>query len=127
VPVLDGETRHLRHLHAHITTLQPGAGYEPHADAYDVCIVVLEGTIETLGERVGPSSIVYCCAGELHGMRNAGDVPALYLVYEFHGRHANREQPSIQPGGSRVWRVARNPRLWRPAICHVARRLRRRR
>lgn len=85
--VLEGETRCLRRLQSHLTTLQPGAGYDPHVDAHDVAIVVLEGTLETLGEQVGPDSVVFYAAGESHGMRNVGDVPAVYLVFEFHGRH----------------------------------------
>lgn len=87
--VLDGETRYLRHLHAHVTVLQPGGGYDPHTDAYDVAILVLDGTVETLGEQAGPNSVVFYAAGQPHGMRNAGDVPAAYLVFELHGRHSN--------------------------------------
>ena len=41
--LLEGETACLRRLHSHLTTLQPGAGYDPHVDAHDVAIVVLEG------------------------------------------------------------------------------------
>jgi len=120
--VLDGETRYLRHLNAHITTLQPGAGYDPHADAYDVGIVVFEGSVETLGERVGPRSVIFYSAGELHGMRNVGETPAVYLVFEFHGRHSRRRQPAADRSG-RLWRVARDPRRWKPAALHVGRRL----
>jgi quercetin dioxygenase-like cupin family protein len=85
---LEGETRYLRKLHSHVTTLQPGAGYAPHVDAHDVAIVVLEGTVESLGEEVGPDGVIFYAAGESHGMRNVGDVPAVYLVFEFHGRHS---------------------------------------
>ena len=85
--VLEGETKCLRRLHSHVTTLQPGAGYAPHVDAHDVAIVMLEGTVETLGERVGPDSVIFYAAGEPHGMQNVGDIPAVYLVFEFHGRH----------------------------------------
>lgn len=77
-------THCLGKLHAHQTTLQPGAGYDPHADAYDVAILLLSGEVETLGERLTPLGIVYYSAGELHGMRNVGSVPAVYLVFEFH-------------------------------------------
>lgn len=97
--VLEGQTTHLRQLHAHVTTLQPDAGYDPHVDAYDVGIVVLEGTVETLGERVGPCGVVFYAAGESHGMRSVGDGPATYLVFEFHGR---------QPKGYASKRIARS-------------------
>ena len=78
-------THSLNKLHAHVTTLQPGAGYEPHADPYDVAIVLLSGEVETIGARVRPLGLVYYSAGELHGIRNVGQAPATYLVFEFHG------------------------------------------
>jgi uncharacterized cupin superfamily protein len=77
-------THCLGKLHAHLTILQPGGGYEPHADAYDVAIVLLSGEVETIGQRVTPLGIIYYSAGELHGMRNVGSAPATYLVFEFH-------------------------------------------
>ena len=46
--VFERPTRCLRKLHCHTSTLTPGAGYDPHSDAYDVAIIVLEGEIETL-------------------------------------------------------------------------------
>ena len=77
-------TQLLGKLHAHLTTLQPGAGYEAHADPYDVAIVLFSGEVETVGERIRPLGLVYYSAGELHGMRNVGTTPATYLVFEFH-------------------------------------------
>jgi quercetin dioxygenase-like cupin family protein len=83
--VFEGPTAYVRKLHCHASTLTPGAGYEPHTDAYDVAIVVLEGEVETLGERVGPHSVIFYPAGEPHGMRNPGEAIAKYVVFEFHG------------------------------------------
>lgn len=83
-PVLEGPTSYLGRLHAHVTTLQPGGGYAPHVDAYDVAIVTLSGTVETLSQQVDPLSVIYCGAGEPHGMRNIGTGPARYLVFELH-------------------------------------------
>jgi uncharacterized cupin superfamily protein len=113
--VWDGGTEYLRHFHAHITVLEPGAGYEPHVDAYDVGIVVLEGTVETLGERVGPHGTVFYLAGEPHGMRNVGDEPAVYLVFEFHGRHTGipRRRARVVHLASRA---ARAPRRLKRAL-----------
>jgi quercetin dioxygenase-like cupin family protein len=113
---LEGETRCLRRLQSHLTTLQPGAGYDPHVDAHDVAIVVLEGTVETLGEQVGPDSVVFYAAGESHGMRNVGDVPAIYLVFELHGRHLPPQGANGEPSGpgARVRAFAHRARrrLW---------------
>jgi len=82
--VFEGPTAYLGRLHTHVTILQPGGGYEPHVDAYDVAIVTLSGTVETLGQRVEPLSVIYYAAGERHGMRNVGTGVARYLVFEFH-------------------------------------------
>jgi mannose-6-phosphate isomerase-like protein (cupin superfamily) len=88
--ILEGPTLYLDKLHCHFTELQPGAGYAPHADPYDVVIVVLHGEVETLGRRVKPAGVVYCAAGEQHGMLNPGTTPARYLVFEFHRQRAPR-------------------------------------
>lgn len=89
--VLDFPTRHLKRLHCHVSLLQPGAGYDPHRDRYDVAILLLQGTVETLGRKVEPFSLIYYSAGEVHGMRNIGNSPACYLVFEFHpGPAGNR-------------------------------------
>jgi hypothetical protein len=72
----------------------PGAGYEPHVDAYDVAIFVVSGKVETLGQVVEPNSVIFYSAGEPHGMKNVGQEPAKYLVFEMHG-----------PGSSHVVRA----------------------
>src|SRR3972149_5461624 len=84
--VFEGPTVHLRKLHCHSSTLTPGAGYDPHIDAYDVAIVVIEGEVETLGESVGPNSVIFYPGGEPHGMYNPGKTIAKYVVFEFHKR-----------------------------------------
>ena len=73
-------------LHCHSSVLQPGHGYEPHVDAYDVAIIVMEGAVEVDGRRVGPFGIIHHPAGTAHGIRNPEDAPARYLVFEFHHR-----------------------------------------
>jgi mannose-6-phosphate isomerase-like protein (cupin superfamily) len=83
--VLDAPTRWLRKLHCHTTRLEVGAGYAPHADPYDVAILVQSGVVKTLGREVGRGNLIYYPAGELHGMRNVGDEVAHYIVFEFHG------------------------------------------
>jgi uncharacterized cupin superfamily protein len=88
-PVFEGPTNFLKKLHCHISTLSPKAGYEPHADGYDVSIVVLEGEIETLGKRLRPHGVIFYAAGEPHGMYNPGEVTAKYIAFEFHGHRSN--------------------------------------
>lgn len=85
----EGPTNFLGKLHVHYSEVDPGAGYEPHRDDYDVAIVVLSGTIETLGQEVEPFGVVYYAANELHGLRGKGAEPARYLVFEFHASQDN--------------------------------------
>ena len=82
--VFEGATVYLKKLHCHTSTLLPGAGYDEHIDDYDVVLVILEGEVETLGERAGPHSVVFYPAGKPHGLVNPGEVTARYLVFEFH-------------------------------------------
>ena len=100
--LFEGPTAYLRKLHCHASTLVPGSGYEAHIDAYDVGIIVLEGEIETLGERVSQGAIFYR-AGEPHGIRNPGSAIAKYVVFEFHGNQvASGESTFPDPhGGAR--------------------------
>jgi hypothetical protein len=114
--LLDTETEYLRHLRAHVTVLQLGAGYAPHIDAYDVGIIVLEGTVETLGERVGQHGLVFYAAGEPHGMTNVGTVLAVYVVFEFHGRHRDTDEPYDPRLSRRLLNVLRDPDRLKAAI-----------
>jgi mannose-6-phosphate isomerase-like protein (cupin superfamily) len=84
-PIFEGPTRYLRKLHCHVSTVRPGAGYDPHDDGYDVAIVLLEGIVETVGQRVEAPSAIFYSADHPHGLRNVGDTPAQYVVFEFHG------------------------------------------
>ncbi len=83
--MFEGPTAYLQKLHCHVSTFTPGSGYDPHADAYDVAIIVLEGEVETLGDRVRPYGVIFYRADEPHGIRNPGEAVAKYLVFEFHG------------------------------------------
>lgn len=92
--VFEGRTQWLRKLHCHTSRLEPGAGYAPHADAYDVAILVLSGQVQTLGREAGKGDLIFYPAGELHGMRNPGAEAAHYLVFEWHGGEVNIHRPA---------------------------------
>ena len=100
--LFEGATAYLDKLHAHVTDLQPGAGYEPHEDAHDVAIILFDGVIETVGKRLTAPAVTYHAGGTLHGMHNPGAQVARYLVFEFHGKpgqlHAPNEgdEPSVR-------------------------------
>ena len=84
--IFEGPTSYLKKIQSHVTTLAPQAGYAPHKDPYDVVLVVLDGEVETLGQRTGPHSVIFYAAGEPHGMHNPNRTEtARYVVFEFHG------------------------------------------
>jgi hypothetical protein len=83
--LFESPTAHLDKFHSHASTLYPGAGYSAHADGHDVVILLLEGTVETIGQQVPAPSVIVYSAHKPHGMRNPGDAPAKYVVFEFHG------------------------------------------
>ena len=109
--LLNGPTALLGKLHSHLTVLAPGGTYESHVDPYDVAFVVLSGAIETIGATAGPNTVLYCAAGEPHGMRNPGAEPARYLVFEFHRPAAVKDappRPLVVRAGKRLLRP-----IWR--------------
>lgn len=83
--VFEGATGDLALLHCHASAVAPGAGYEPHVDQHDVVLVVVSGTIETVGRRIAGLGVVFVPAGVPHGLRNPGRTGASYLVFELHG------------------------------------------
>lgn len=116
-PIFEGATAYLRKLHGHASTLGPGAGYEPHVDAYDVGILVLEGEVETLGERVQPHGVIFYRAGEPHGIRNPGSAIAKYLVFEFHG--SQRTLESALPRAPSLIAKLADGRRWKGKLKHL--------
>ena len=83
--VFEGATHFLNKLHVHRSVLLPGGGYEPHADPYDVLIVLFQGAVRTMGRTMTAPAFFYHPAGSLHGIRTLGETPARYLVVEMHG------------------------------------------
>jgi mannose-6-phosphate isomerase-like protein (cupin superfamily) len=90
-----GSTAHLLRLEAHLSAQAPGGGVTPHVDAYDAALVLLDGCLETVGQRVDAPAVVFYAAGEPHGIRNPGLQPASYLVFEFHGTAISKGSTSI--------------------------------
>jgi len=86
--VVQQPTATLDELEIHITTLNPGqTPHAPHQHPDEELLIVKEGTVESLvnGElkRVGPGSIIFQAANQLHSIRNVGDVPATYHVIKW--------------------------------------------
>lgn len=97
--LFEGATGFLETLHAHTSVAVPGAGYEAHRDAHDVALLMYSGTIK-IGMRVlkGPG-LAYFPASELHGLRNIGNEPARYLVFEFHSSRCAPLDPATWSDG----------------------------
>jgi len=78
-----GPTATLDELECHASTLNPGqSAHAPHQHPEEELTVVKEGTVEVLvnGElkRVGPGSVVFQAANQLHSIKNVGTTPAVY-------------------------------------------------
>ena len=80
-----------------------------------MAIIILEGEVETLGERVKPCSVIFHPAGESHGMRNPGGSPARYVVFEFHGDGARATETPVVPETVRARKLI-DPRRWKSTI-----------
>lgn len=86
--VVQQPTATLDELEIHITTLNPGeTPHAPHQHPDEELLVVKEGTVESLNngelKRVGPGSIIFQAANQLHSIRNVGTVPATYTVIKW--------------------------------------------
>jgi quercetin dioxygenase-like cupin family protein len=86
--VVQQPTATLDELEIHITTLNPGESpHAPHQHPDEELVVVKEGTVESLvnGQlrRVGPGSIIFQAANQVHSIRNVGSGPATYHVIKW--------------------------------------------
>jgi XRE family transcriptional regulator, regulator of sulfur utilization len=83
--VFRNPTATLDELEIHVTTLPPGqASHAPHKHADEEIVIVKEGTLEAMVEgqtrKLGPGSVIFEASNQMHGLRNAGDTPAIYYV-----------------------------------------------
>lgn len=81
--IFEGPTRLLGRLHAHASFARPGVGSDPHEDAHDVAVILLDGTVETTSGRVEAPGIIFHPAGRTHFLRSVGVQPARYIAIEF--------------------------------------------
>jgi XRE family transcriptional regulator, regulator of sulfur utilization len=86
--VVQKPTATLDELEIHITTLNAGESpHAPHKHPDEELIVIKEGTVESLvngqTQRVGPGSIIFQAANQLHSIKNVGDGPATYHVIKW--------------------------------------------
>jgi quercetin dioxygenase-like cupin family protein len=93
-------TATLDELECHVTTLNPGeTPHPPHQHPDEELMIVKEGTVESLVngqlKRVGPGSVIFQAANQLHSIRNVGQTPATYHVIKWNSPGMLKErQPS---------------------------------
>jgi XRE family transcriptional regulator, regulator of sulfur utilization len=78
-------TATLDELEIHATTLDPGKSpHPPHHHPNEELVVLWKGELEALENgkwtRVVPGSVIFSASNQLHGLRNPGNEPAVYLV-----------------------------------------------
>jgi quercetin dioxygenase-like cupin family protein len=81
-------TATLDELECHVTTLNPGeTPHPPHKHPDEEIIIIKEGTVEALVngqmKQVGPGSVIFQAANQLHSIRNVGKTPATYHVFKW--------------------------------------------
>ena len=78
-------TATLDELEIHVTTLNPGQSpHPPHRHPNEELVILWKGELEALENgkwsRVGPGSVIFSASNQLHGLRNSGNLAAVYHV-----------------------------------------------
>ena len=99
--VFKNPTATLDELELHVTTLPPGqAAHAAHKHPDEELIIIKEGQVEALvnGEthRLGPGSVIFQAANQMHTLRNVGDTPAVYHVIRWNSPGMLSARPSPQ-------------------------------
>ncbi len=86
--VAKNPTTTLEEFECHISTLNSGfPSHPPHRHPQEELIVLKEGTLEVFingkAERIGPGSVFFFASYDLHNVRNVGETPATYFVFNF--------------------------------------------
>jgi (S)-ureidoglycine aminohydrolase len=104
--VMEGSTTALSYLEVHTSTLAPGmAPHPPHAhDDMEELMIVKEGqvkiTINGVSRLLGPGSIAFAMAGEMHGIENGGNTAATYFILKYKSRLPMDKERAKKNGGS---------------------------
>jgi quercetin dioxygenase-like cupin family protein len=100
--VFDSETATVDRLETHVTNIDVGkASHAAHRHPDEELVYVREGVVEAtingVAKLAPAGSVIFYASNDLHGMRNAGDVPVSYFVLRW--TSPGKEGP--KPGGSR--------------------------
>ena len=96
--VFQAPTATLDELECHITTLKPGESpHPPHQHPDEEIIIIKEGRVESLVngqlKQVGPGSVIFQAANQMHSIRNVGQVPATYHVVKWNSPGMLKAKP----------------------------------
>lgn len=86
--VFQDPTATLDELELHVTTLEVGGTPHPaHKHPDEEIVIIKTGTVEATANgqtrRLGPGSVLFQAANQMHSLRNVGDVPAVYHVIKW--------------------------------------------
>jgi quercetin dioxygenase-like cupin family protein len=81
-------TATFKEFECHISTLNPSlASHPPHTHPQEELIILRDGELDVhingVNTRVGPGSLFFFASNDPHAVRNAGDKPATYFVFNF--------------------------------------------
>jgi quercetin dioxygenase-like cupin family protein len=101
-PIFRSPTATLDELEMHVTHLAPGkAPHPPHQHPQEEVVIIREGTLEALQNgktrRLGPGSVLFQAANQLHGVRNVGTLPATYYVVRWTSPGMAKAAPPAPP------------------------------
>ena len=88
-----GRTATLDELEIHATTLNPGqTSHAPHKHPNEELVILASGKLEATSNgktrQLGPGSVIFNAANQMHAVRNVGDVPATYHVINWRSGQA---------------------------------------
>ena len=97
--VFRAPTATLDELELHTTTLAPGQSpHPPHKHPDEELVIIKEGTVESNLDgqirRLGPGSVIFQASNQMHGLRNVGDVPAVYHVIKWNSPGMLKAKPA---------------------------------
>jgi quercetin dioxygenase-like cupin family protein len=97
-------TATLDELEMHVTHLAPGkAPHPPHQHLEEEVVIIREGTLEAMQggktRKLGPGSVLFQASNQLHGVKNVGDVPAVYHVIRW-ASPGMKKAAATQPSGA---------------------------
>lgn len=107
--VANNPTSTLQVFESHASTLNPGkASHLPHTHPQEEIIILREGILEVMvngaTQKAGAGSVIFFASGNPHAVRNIGDKPANYTVFNFTtaATLALKGQPSPAPVEGRL-------------------------